>query len=806
MDGGSNQTSSGVNYPFPEDNVNPRIKEDKKMWGLQVPKAIWYNRAFNNPYLFYNVRRDYYLRIDFALGLNNPDEFKPMLGINPREAQKTFLPNMDWSIKNYATKRVNIATAKIVNQRYDPQFQPGDPFSIDREKDYKAKLKAYMEQQKFLQEVNQLLGIDVQTTPEDIDPDLMPQNDTEAEIHMKVHYKDRGAAWLEKRVLHFLDRNRYEEIKSEGAFYEFVLGVRIEHVGSDAYGRPQIRSINPAKYICPYLPTQYPTNLQYGADIEFYEVADARKLWEGEFTKDEEDYIIRNHATTEQLYYDNFGGGNNSASTKKIGILRFEYRSVDERVYVESQDKFNNTRFVERDYNFYRSPQQQAKFHEKFGDKASLIRDGVDTVYSGYWIVNSDITFKYGRQSWQEGEWGALGQGRIGYKVAAPNLKDGKVVATIDMMIPILRELQRYHLKVQHIAAASVPKGIAIDLEALRRADLKGIDGKAMTDLEKIAFYQQSGIYVFNPGDGNIYGKGASQKPIYEIENGVAKDIVYFTELSREALLQLDEVIGLNQVSSASPSVHERKGARVAQMQNQSTENALYYLYAADAHIYKEVCKSLGIKAIQSELMNPGYYKEVFGQSSADFIREFRLDKIDFGLRLEIQPSNEEWQQFYGEAMEARKDGIITMSQFLLLKRVPTLKEAEALFRLFEERARRQAAEAESANIQNTAKVQSDTAEQSHEFSKEVEKIKLSGVTAKVQGELMNTQIEGQQELQQMYVQAFLDGKLTEESIRIKGDEDAQLIIIKGQIQKDIERIKVRNQINTQSQKKPVKQ
>ncbi len=800
MSYGSAAGSNSVSYPFPDDNVHPKLKEDYMGWGLPLAKAIWYNRAFNNPYLFFNVRKDYYERINFALGLNNPDEFKPMLGVNPNEASRSFIPNMDWSIKNYATKRVNIATAKITNRQYDPVFRPGDPFSLNREKDYKSKLKAYMDQQDFLQTMSEMVGAD--TAPEDVDPDLMPQNDTELDVHMKIHYKDRAAAWLEKRTKYFFDRNRYEDVKADGAFFEFVLGVRVEHVDSDPYGRPRVRSINPAKFIGPYLETPFPVNIQYGADVDFYEIADARKIWEKEgWTPEYEDQVINDWATTEDLYYDSYGYGQNSTSTKKIKILRFEYRSIDEKVYVDSRDQFNNKRFVERDFNFYKSPQQQAKFAEMHGKKATLIRDGVDTIYTGYWIVDSNIIIGYGRKEWQEGTWGALGQGRIGYKICAPNLRDGKVVSTIDQMIPVLRELQRFHLKIQHIVGAAVPKGIGIDLEALRRADLKGPNGNLMTDLEKIKFYQQTGIFVFNPGDGTIYGRGATSKPIIEVENGVAQDIVYYLELEQTRLRQLDEIIGLNEISSASP-VHERKGARVAQIQQQSTETALWYLYEGDAHIYREVCKSLGIKAIQSELYKPDYYKEAFGESSADFIRNYRLDKVDFGLMLEIQPTPEEWQVFYESLKEHQRNGIITASQETLLRRVPTLKEAEALLRLFEERARRQAAETEQRNIEQNAKVQNDVAQQAHQNEMEVRQLDAQVEMGKMKGQAGIVQMQGAQKMQEIYIQAFLDGKLTENQIRIKGDEDAQLAVIKGQIQKDIERIKARNSNNSASKPK----
>jgi hypothetical protein len=156
--------SGSVQYSFPKDNINPEKKNDK--WGLQVAQAIWYNRAFTNPSLFHNNMQSYYENIAFALGLNDISEYKPMLGINPTESQKSFLPNIDWSIKNYATKRMNIATDRIAGRFYDPSFEPGDPFSLDRKKNYRSKMKAYMEQQEFLQSINQELGLGVSVAPE----------------------------------------------------------------------------------------------------------------------------------------------------------------------------------------------------------------------------------------------------------------------------------------------------------------------------------------------------------------------------------------------------------------------------------------------------------------------------------------------------------------------------------------------------------------------------------------------------------------------------------------------------------------
>lgn len=783
--------SGSLNYTFPADNIDPKKKD--KRWGLQVAQAIWYNRAFTNPSLFHNVRHSYYENIEFALGLNDINEYKPMLGINPTESQKSFLPNIDWSIKNYASKRMNIATDKIAGRMYDPVFEPGDPFSLDRKKNYRSKMKAYMEQQEFLQSVNQELGLGVNLSPEDVDPELMPQNDTELDVHMSINYKDRAASWVEKRIAHFLARNRYNEIKDIGAFYEFVLGVRIELADIDAYGRPEIKWIDASSFICSYLKSPYPVDLKFAGHIEYYEVSDAIKLMEGEFSKNEIDDIINRYSTNESVYYD--FNSQLSHSTYKIPIFRFEYVTMDEKVFTESTDDFGNTRFPEMDYNFYRGKNQEKKFREKNGDKAKLIRDQKDTTYVGYWIVDSDYIFKFGPKRIQNGLWGSLGQGRIGYKVCAPNLKNGVLISTIDQMKPILRELQRYHLKIQHIVSAAVPKGMAIDLEALRRADLKGPDGVLLSDMEKIKMFQQLGIFVFNPGDGKHYGVGSSQRPIWEVENGLAQDLALYIQLVREALSQLDEVIGLNEVSAAS-SLGERKGARVAQMQMQSTEAALSYLYKGDAHIYREICMDVAICAIRSELTHPEYYVESFGKSSADFIREYRLDKVDFGLTLEIAPSPEEWQEFYADVREAFKAGLITLSQSILIRRVKTLKEAQALLRLFEERERRMMNKAKQQDVEANMQAQQQSNEQAHANSIELEKLKQQGKAfeLKMQAQMESNRVA--EKMRELYIQASLDGKLTDDSIRTKGEQDRILAILNGEIEKDIEAMKMRQQKN----------
>ena len=88
------------------------------------------------------------------------------------------------------------------------------------------------------------------------------------------------------------------------------------------------------------------------------------------------------------------------------------------------------------------------------------------------------------------------------------------------------------------------------------------------------------------------------------------------------------------------------------------------------------------------------------------------------------------------------------------------------------------------------AKVQGDVAQKTHDNAKEIETLKQQTILGKVQADVQIEGMKGAQAMKEIYIQSFLDGKLNIDSIRVKGDEDAQLAILKGEIQKDIERIK----------------
>lgn len=109
----------------PSGFATPKEKANARRWGLQAAKYIWHNhhssgsRLFYQPNLGHSVEnyseRDHDWLIDLALGKQDPGIYKPFLGVDPgeNEVKRNFIGAMRWHIKNYATKRVNIAKEKV---------------------------------------------------------------------------------------------------------------------------------------------------------------------------------------------------------------------------------------------------------------------------------------------------------------------------------------------------------------------------------------------------------------------------------------------------------------------------------------------------------------------------------------------------------------------------------------------------------------------------------------------------------------------------------------------------------------------
>lgn len=669
-------------------------KKEKKEWHLQAAKWIWYQNESVAPTLFYNDRDMYNTYIKYAFGEQSEDMYKPALGINPKNMQHSFLGGIRWQIKNFATKRINQTISKVYNRQYDPSAKAVDPVSLDRKESFKASLKMWMDHQAWLSERQAMIGMDMSPT----ELDNLPLNDEELEIYIQNDYKLNYETDLELGITHHAQRLDFELIKEKVDFYLTVLPVSGVWTGLGADNLPIVKVLNPSRILAPRSEFNDFKRLAYCGYIDDYTVAEFKQLPLDGLTKEEIKDIVENHSTkgsyTRTAYSTDYP--DTEKDVDKLQVLHFEIATTNELVYLERQDKFGNPRFVEKPYDYYRSKEEMEKFKSKYKTDRKVHRLPYATVYGGYWVVGTEYVFGIGEKNYLNG--------KLGYILRSSNMHDGRATSLMKQMIPSLDLLETYDKKIQQLVASAIPKGVYIDLFALRKASFKMGD-KNMQIGDLIEMFFQRGILIGDTGEN--YAQGSTFKPIIELENGMSKDLANYLSLMQHELEVLDEVIGYNRVS-AGTTLSPETGARVAAMMDRSTDTALDHIYRADRGIVKDIYANLGSLHMVSVKAKPEYYIPIFGREAVN--RMIMADSFaSIGIDIEARPTQEEWNQLYEELNEMSATGAIKPEDKIKIRRATTLKQAQSLLLVATRRQRKEMMEMQTALSQQNAQVQQES-------------------------------------------------------------------------------------------------
>lgn len=706
-------------YPFPDDNLTPKEKEDSA-FGLNIARAIWMNNKFYGTNLFYNDRVNYEKYIKYALGKQSENDYKPFLGLKPDVDDKTWMKAINFQIKNYATKRVHIAISKILSQQFDVEVNSVDPMAIDAKEDMRARLDLYLQEKKWFEDIAKSIGID--TSPEGVDKGALPLNREDLDLFMELDYKTAEQIGMEQGIQHHLDRNKYSsDIRPNNAFSSFTLGISSLYVGMDENVLPTIEWVDPSELIIPYSSTPNFTKSPYIARQYWVTGQEFRKMAFGYLKDDEIEDVIKNHSrkpnesityTEDLLRYDD---------VNKIPLLHYNYRSTDTITAVKQEDNYGNKKFYRKANDYYSTPKEAKRFQEKYGKSRKLYREQYNTVYEGFWVLNTKYIFRHGPRACSMRKRGNLSEDLMGFKIFAPTSFRGYIVSTGAQMIPMLDELQKYNLKLQQIVARAIPKGIGIDLYALRKANLKW-DNKDLSDQQKIEMFVRSGIFVFDSKDR--YAPGSNYKPFYEVENGLANDVEKYVRLIQQSLFELDEIIGLNKPSSASPDSVEGKGLN--EIQIAQSDVALDFLYKTDRMITQELVESLGVLHVQSVQYGPaGYYDRIFGKlKNGVLYSQTEFHKQDYGFNIKLKPKDKEWDMLYMQAEKAYDKGIIRFSDVLLLRELSSITQARRYLVMLENKHGREQQQNSMALQQQNADVQTQSIQAKMAADKELAKFK----------------------------------------------------------------------------------
>jgi hypothetical protein len=686
------------------------------------------------------------------------------MGINANNKDMNWVKGIDPEIKNYITKRINILVSKVTAINYDVEIENMNPLAVDAKEDYKARYEFFVDNREFFAKMQQDVNVNPQEAigppPGGAKPmPTLPENTDDIEMFFASDYKTLAEIGIELGVEHHMKRLKFDRMRATNAFNAIVFGVGGVYAGMDENIMPYIETVDPGELIIPFPPDGDFAKLPYVAQVMWVTAADFRKmacgyLEDAKITEIIERYSLRPESAVAYNYTQGRENLIRSTDVNRIPILRYNYRSVDTIVRVMKQDEDGNKRLYAKDVDYYSRPKEADKLDNGVlitpeGKQHKIYRKDINTVYEGYWIINSDTVFRQGPRAISLRKTGALGEDPMGFKIYAPNSRNGILNPLIKQCIPTLNELQKYSLKLQQIVHRAIPKGGFIDLYAIRKASLKW-NNKELTDQQKIEMFLQTGWSLFTSKDR--FQPGNNYKPFMEAENGMAKDAMTYIALIQNRLAELDDILGLNQVSSAQ-SLSPEMGKGVAEQQIAATDVALDWLFDFDRHIFEDVVETIAVQHVKSVKYGPkDYYNRVLGAAMTSVIySDIPFDSVDMGIHINVRPTEQEWGDVYRSAEKAYDKQILSFSQLLFLREIQSIKQARRYLAMSEKKAQKEAQENQIALMQKNADVQKQSAQAKAEGELVVEREKTKGQLA-LEAEKRKT-LELQYRLQtQMYI------------------------------------------------------
>ena len=198
------------NSAFPSQVVSDAEKASLE-YGSQVGMAIeyeWFGNLVEQTviaYLKVTGITFIILRL-YARGEQPVQKYKDELSIN---GDLSYL-NLDWKPVPILSKFVDIVVNGISAHSYDIKAYAQDPESIKKRTKYASKIYEDMLAQDYLENIKNSFGINLYQT---LNPELLPENEEELELHMQLSYKQSIEIAEEEAISSVMAQNKYELIK-----------------------------------------------------------------------------------------------------------------------------------------------------------------------------------------------------------------------------------------------------------------------------------------------------------------------------------------------------------------------------------------------------------------------------------------------------------------------------------------------------------------------------------------------------------------------------------------------------------------
>ena len=717
---------------FPSQVVSDAEKASYE-YGLKVAKAIeseWFGKDKNNNRYNINQAEFHKLRL-YARGEQSIQKYKDELSIN---GDLSYL-NLDWKPVPIIPKFVDIVVNGIAERAYDIKAYSQDPAGVNERTAYMESIVGDMQSKDFNDDVMNKFGINIYQN----DPESLPENTEELEVHMQLNYKQSIEIAEEQALKVLMDGNNYDNILKRVYHDLTVIGIGAVKNEFNTSEGATIKYVDPANLVYSYSDSPFFEDIYYVGEAKNVTINELKKQFPDLTDADLEE--IQQQPAQPAYQATRYGTKyeDNNLDENIITVLYFNYKTYANNVFKVKTLGSGADKAIEKDDTF--NPPNDGNFER--------VSKAIEVLYEGALIVGTKNLLKWNLAENQIRTKSDYTKVKMNYNIVAPRMYKGRIESLVRRITGFADMIQLTHLKIQQVMSRMVPDGVYLDADGLAEVDLG--NGTNYNPQEALNMFFQT---------GSIIGRSLTQEgdmnpgkvPIQEIAsgNGGAK-MQSLIQTYNYYLQMIRDVTGLNEARDAStPDKNALVGIQkiAAANSNVATRHILQSGLFLTAELAE--CLSLRISDILEYSNTKDAFVQQIGVHNVATLKELEeLHLCDFGIFIELAPDEEEKQLLENNIQVAIAQKNIELEDAIDLREIKNIKLANQLLKIRRKKKLEKDQQMQQQNIQ--AQAQANAEAQQVAAQAEIQKNQVI-----TQQKAQLEQVEAQTELQKLQLEAQL--------------------------------------------------
>jgi len=731
-----------TNY-FPSQIASDQEKMTME-YGETVGRAIeneWFKtdnglgRFKSNQNTFHNLRL-------YARGEQGIQKYKDELSIN---GDLSYL-NIDWKPVPIIPKFVDIVVNGISERAFDIKAYSQDPYGVDKRTKYMESLLRDMQTKELNEFAAQEFGVNLFEN----NPDTLPKNKEELELHMQLSYKQQVELAEEQALNVLLDGNKYDLTKKRCNYDLTTIGIAaVKNVFTKAEG-VKVQYVDPVNLVWSYTESPYFDDIYYVGEIRRVHLNELKK--EFPWLTNDDLKEISSQSSNNNGFYDRTLSNYDEDDSNTVQVLYYNYKTYANEVYKVKETATGAAKIIPKDDQF--NPPEEIIAEYGF----AKLSQSLEVLYEGVKILGGR-TLKWELAKNMIRPKSDYTKVKMNYSIVAPRMYKGKIESIVSRITGFADMIQLTHLKMQQVMSRMVPDGVYLDADGLAEVDLG--NGTNYNPQEALNMFFQTGSVIgrsfTQEGDMN-----PGKVPIQEITTGSGGGKLQSLIATYNYYLQMiRDVTGLNEARDGStPDSRALVGVQKLAAANSNT--ATRHILEGSLFLTSDLCENLSLRIsdiIEYSPTREAFINKIGNQNVAVLGEMGDLHLYDFGIFIELAPDDEQKAVLENNIQAAVTGGLIDLSDAIDLREIKNIKLANQLLKLRrkEKLADDQARQQQNIQAQAQANAQATQVAAQSEIQKQQaltqQKIALEQAKAQIANQQLMAEAVLKKELMQLEFQ-----------------------------------------------------